>query len=134
MVSSTAWAGAVATVLCVCMFICLTDGVGSDAADGEKSVWKTMMTREPNGTCGTGLNWFLSENTLIINGTGKMKDFKQANDAPWNSYASDITTIVIKNGVTSIGNYAFKSSGVKNVTIPGTVKTIGFSAFYGLMV
>ena len=34
MVNSTALTGVVATVLCVFMFICLANGVGSGAAEG----------------------------------------------------------------------------------------------------
>ena len=130
MMNSTAWAGVVAAVLCVCMFICLADGVGSGAVDGEKSVWKTMMTRETNGTCGEDVIWVWSGDTLTltIKGTGNMSDYS-ADSTPWSSHASEMTTIVIENGVTSIGNYAFSESGVKNVRIPGSVKTIGKSAF-----
>ena len=129
MMNSTAWAGVVAAVLCVCMFICLADGVGSGAVDGEKSVWKTMMTREPNGTCGEGVTWVWSGNTLTIKGTGEMTNYEYYNFTPWFSYKSEITTIVIENGVTSIGPWAFYDTGVENVTIPGSIKTIGKYAF-----
>ena len=128
MMNSTAWAGVVATLLCVCTFICFADDVGSGAADGEKSGWKTVMVREEKGTCGENLSWVYSENTLTINGTGEMTDY-EFGSSPWNSYLSEITAIVIEYGVTSIGERAFSYSAVKNVTIPGSVKTIGERAF-----
>ena len=130
MVNSTAWGGVVATALCVCMLICFAGGVGSGAAaDGEKSVLKTMMAvAREEGTCGENLRWFYSENTLTINGTGEMKDY--SSQTPWYAFASKITAIIIEDGVTSIGSYAFfRSTKVNNVTIPGSVKTIGDHAF-----
>ena len=56
--------------------------------------------------------------------------------APWDSQRDKIKTVVIKDGVTSIGKYAFYlCSGLTSVTIPNSVKSIGKSAFsdcYGL--
>ena len=95
MVNSTALAGVVATGLCMCMFICFADGVGSGATEREKSVWRTVMAREEKGTCGDYLYWSLSGNTLTINGTRYMTNFEHGS-APWNSSASEITTIVIE--------------------------------------
>ncbi len=50
-------------------------------------------------------------------------------------YCDDVTEIkelVIPEGVTNIGTYAFYGcSGLKNVTIPSTMKSIGSKAFYG---
>jgi len=43
-----------------------------------------------------------------------------------------ITDLVIPEGVTSIGDYAFSGcSGLESVTIPSSVTSIGSSAFYG---
>jgi hypothetical protein len=37
--------------------------------------------------------------------------------------------IIIPNGITSIGNYAFAMSGLTGITIPNSVTSIGFGAF-----
>ena len=43
-----------------------------------------------------------------------------------------VTDLVIPNGVTSIGDYAFYNcSGLTSVTIPDSVTSIGYQAFYG---
>lgn len=43
----------------------------------------------------------------------------------------NLTTIVIPNTVTSIGDDAFKSSGISSIIIPDSVTVIGQRAFYG---
>lgn len=41
-----------------------------------------------------------------------------------------LTSVIIQNGVTTIGDYAFARSGLTSVTIPDSVTTIGSTAFY----
>ena len=46
-------------------------------------------------------------------------------------YCSALTSVTIGSGVTSIGNYAFYScSGLTSITIPNSVTSIGDGAFY----
>ena len=78
------------------------------------------------GECGQNAKWSLtSENTLIISGEGRMKDYEirssyydggrepfmnVINDdylVPWRDYSNDITQIVIEEGITYIGSFAF---------------------------
>ena len=71
----------------------------------------TVFAAIEEGTCGTNLKWTFNTVTgvLTISGTGKMSDFSYS--APWHSYRNNITSVIIENGVTSIGKYAFKSCG-----------------------
>ena len=97
-----------------------------------------------SGNCGANgdnLKWVLSDDgTLTISGTGAMTDFVDANipgsetiiNYPWKSHISEIEKIVIEDGVTSIGNYAFfDSSNVTEAVIPDSVTSIGKRAFSG---
>ena len=67
------------------------------------------------GTCGDpdapeALKWEfnITTSTLTINGTGAMLDFVDVGSQPWYAWGDDITTVVIGEGVTRIGNYAFQ--------------------------
>ncbi len=83
-----------------------------------------------DGTCGENLTWTLNTDGLLtISGTGEMKDYI---NAPWNGLVDKINCVVIRNGVTSIGDGAFKGcTGLTSVTIPDSVTGIGYGAFYG---
>ena len=66
---------------------------------------------------------------LTISGTGAMADYT-GTDAPWKNKISQIQTVVIGNGVTSIGGNTFRgASNLSNITIPEGVTKIGNSAF-----
>ena len=82
------------------------------------------------GISGDNVKWKLtSDGTLTISGTGMMKNF--VSSAPWNKYNSQIKSVVIENGVSSIGSSAFKScSSLTNITIPSGVTNIGSLAFF----
>ena len=85
-----------------------------------------------SGTCGTGVNYTYTESThtLTISGTGAMTDFASDNDQPWSNYRTAITTLVIEEGVTRIGNNSFRRVDyVTNVTLPASVTSIGVRAF-----
>lgn len=83
------------------------------------------------GTCGTNLTWTLNdEGTLTVSGTGVMSNYPPGMYSPWMDYAEDVTTIVIKDGVSTIGLGAF--SGFENLsklTIPVSVCSINANAF-----
>ena len=83
-----------------------------------------------SGTCGDDLTWTLDdEGVLTISGMGDMEDYISV---PWVNYLSDINTVVISSGVTSIGKSAFLyCSNLTNVTIPDSVTSIGDQAFSG---
>ena len=81
------------------------------------------------GTCGPDLRWYLTDNgVLTISGKGKMNDYSFDNRSPWYKY--DIKRIIIGDGVTTIGEFAFTNcSTLTSVTIPNSVTEIGEFAF-----
>ena len=72
-------------------------------------------------------------NTLTLHGAGDgtMNDYNSTdNKAPWNAYAEQIQTVIVNEGVTSIGNYAFyKYNALTSITLPEGVTRIGDYAF-----
>lgn len=88
-----------------------------------------------SGTCGTNLTWTLTDDGILtISGTGNMTNFNMnyTNTMPpwWNDKGS-ITSIVIEDGVTSIGNQAFRACFyLTSVSMPDSVTSIGSYAFY----
>lgn len=86
----------------------------------------TCLAAQTSGTCGTNVTWSLQNGVLTISGTGPMDDWSVFPFVPWNDVRYSITQVVIKNGVTNIGNYAFWSdSNLQSITIPGSVTRIG---------
>ncbi len=88
-------------------------------------------TTVDSGSFSGGLKWSInSDGVLTISGKGAMGNFDE-DIPPWFYYYEDVTSIVINDGVTKIGNYAFallyKAS---KVSIPSSVTAIGDFAFY----
>ncbi len=75
------------------------------------------------------LYWKLEEGVLTISGEGDMTSCWEVTDYPWYDYRSQISTIIIEEGVTSMGFGAFYGSAVERVTIPEGICSIGDSAF-----
>ena len=83
------------------------------------------------GYCGANVKYILFKNgTLKIFGSGAMYNYSSTN-SPFYANKS-IKSLIIYNGVTSTGNYAFNNcTALQNVTIPLSVKKIGTGAFSG---
>ena len=78
------------------------------------------------------LTWKLdADGTLTISGTGTMKDYDYNNNpSPANQKKGSVKKVVIKDGVTSIGNFAFYNcKSLTSITIPDSVTSIELAAF-----
>lgn len=80
---------------------------------------------ETSGTTGD-CTWSLVGAKLTISGNGAMEDY-YTHDAPWGGL---ITELIIEDGVTTIGAFAFFDCDISNIAIPNSVTIIGDSAFY----
>ena len=80
------------------------------------------------------INWTLDgRGVLTITGRGAIPDVAAAVTAsPWVEYRNEIVKVVIGEGITSIGDYAFYlSENLSEIQLPGTLTTIGAGAFEG---
>lgn len=117
------------------------DGWYTDAVGGSRVSSSTVYTAAGHTTLyahwmpvasDAEQGWSLQDGTLIITSQGAMQDYTSARETPWFSDRADIRKIVVQNGVTSIGDYAFYGcENVTSVTLPATVTQIGKLAFYG---
>ena len=89
------------------------------------------------GVCGRNLAWTLENGTLTVSGSGAMDDYDEAMDglytlestAPWGE--KKISTVIVEEGVTSIGDYAFAlQRQLTRVVLPDTLVSIGAEAFW----
>lgn len=91
------------------------------------------------GSCGEKLTWtyYQSTKTLTISGTGDMSDYDESvvnggYVAPWRRQINtqNIQNVMISDGVTSIGDFAFYlCDKINNITISDSVTSIGDNAF-----
>lgn len=87
---------------------------------------------EESGQCGENVYWNYNDSTgeLVISGTGTMKNYSYFTQTPF--YRANIRSIIIEEGVTSIGEWIFaKQSSLTSIIIPDSVTSIGYCAFEG---
>ena len=98
--------------------------------EGNNPLFNANLHPYETGTCGSNATWEYYEGVLTISGTGDMYDYK-SKGAPWYSFMDDIETVIIQNGVTNIGEYAFYGChSLKSITIGNSVTSIDRYAFY----
>ncbi len=99
-----------------------------------------------SGACGNTLSWVFdaATGTLTVAGIGTMWNFTYNGsttsisedtadyDTPWIAHAANIRHVVIGDGVTTIGNYAFATcAALEDVRLPDTLQRIDTLAFFG---
>lgn len=104
----------------------------ADLGVGGNAIAASAASSGNCGDSGSNVTWSLDDNgTLTISGSGKIEDYRSDIDQPWYSNRSDITSVVIEPGVTSIGSLAFyKCSNLTSITIPSGLTSIGEMAFF----
>lgn len=101
----------------------------------------TLITRGncgQTGTDGSDVTWSYDESskTITISGTGAMMyygltdDFKHST-SPWSHLDGELEHVIIQDGVTSVGSYAFAMcSKLTDVVLPTSMFQIDQNAFY----
>ena len=109
----------------------------ADADDESAGNAVAQAESEPvtSGTCGFGVQWSYANGTLTISSdgslNGQMYDYLNSTRlSPWHELNDSITSIVVEEGVTRIGDYAFYACSATSVTLPSSLREIGSSAFY----
>ncbi len=99
---------------------------------GNINVYSNLETLDmtPHGKCGDYLYWNITDSTLTIFGTGAMYDYA-LETSPWYTHKESLKTLVLEEGMTSIGKYAFYSCNgfAGELIIPNSVTSIGYVAF-----
>ena len=118
----------------------------AEDVEGKEAAMADEGDAVASGTCGDNATWTLTETDdgriLTIDGKGPMYDSSISLDRYINTYvpswlpqvaeATKITTVIVKNGITSIGDYAFYNmTSLVNVSLPESLTSIGYEAFYG---
>lgn len=103
-------------------------GVGSG---NDTLLEKLVVKPDASGNLKNGLSWALyNDGKLEISGNGAMQDFSSASAAPWSK--AKVQTVVLENGVISIGKHAFSNCvNLTSITIPEGITEIGAEAFRG---
>ena len=83
------------------------------------------------GADGDNVTWILTDDgVLTIEGEGEMKNYSANSYPAWHSYQRDITTAVIRDGITYVGNSAFEGCRyLISVDIPDSVTSLGEKVF-----
>ena len=76
--------------------------------------------------CGADCGFIIEGNTLDIHGSGDIDNYKTQGSVPWYDYADSITEIIIDEGITKIGSYAFYClSNLKRIKTKNNNLTFG---------
>lgn len=92
----------------------------------------TIVANIASGKAGS-MDWVISdEGILTVSGNGAIPDYSIVSDAPWRTYRNSVRHIVLEEGITTIGSYAFRDMQYyTSASLPSTLKTLKTYAFYG---
>lgn len=83
-----------------------------------------------SGDCGESVTWSVyDDGTLVISGEGEMANYFQMEEAPWGVHSASIRSVLVEEGVTTVGDYAFLSLNAESISLPEGITFIGERAF-----
>ena len=116
-------------ILLVTTAVPLSSFVGIELPALDWGIKASAVAVASSGQCGPNVSYTYDSVTkeLVISGTGAMTNYSGSN-SPF--YNSDIKSVVIEDGVTSVGNYAFYDCyRLADITLPDSLTFIGSDAF-----
>ena len=91
-----------------------------------------VATDALSNSCGENVTWSFDKETgkLTISGTGDMANYTAYAYPSYKPYYSSIKSVVVEDGVTSVGEYAFNLCGnLEEIKLADSVTTLGYRAF-----
>lgn len=129
-------------LLCLSLVACkgdeppAEDPPEQEGGGGSEGTPPTGPTVGVNGTfMGSNVTWkLMTDGELIVEGTGEMPDFAHASDGnderPWAEWVTYIKKVTVKEGVTALGELAFKNFNVlQSVTLPASLTALPYAVF-----
>lgn len=99
-------------------------------------ITKVLQAEEPSETVGgiiegTEITWTLSDGELVLQGKGRLPDYTSPDQLPWYSYATEITSIDIQDGITYLGERSInRLPRLLHVRLAESVSYVGIYSFY----
>ena len=115
--------------VCLVLLLMMTSFPMAGIADFDICI--TASALDATGQCGENVTYAFDSETgeLVISGNGPMTDYEYRDGSPF--YNSNIKSVVIGDGVTTIGDGAFANYvSIKHISVAASVKTIYEQAFY----
>ena len=101
------------------------DGIKESYSATENNTWD--ISENGDGSVVATLS---DDGTLTISGTGKMKDWENSDSTDWYEVQDKVRSVIIKEGVTNVGNFAFdRCTNLISIEIKNSVTNIGEFAF-----
>ena len=101
------------------------------------SLCSFASAKEVSGDCGAeggNVTWVMDTESgcLTVSGTGDMASWGETESPPWLEYMPEIRRVVIEEGVTYVGDYAFiLCENLQQAELADTLEEIGAYAFAG---
>ncbi len=123
--------------------VALSEGIGTIKAQfgrfvATADVEVKEFSKGSSKSCGDNITWKYNNGTLLLTGDGDMYDYTTyfdyaeglVTDAPWNEAFSVVKNVVVGEGVTSVGKFAFSNfHDLEEVELPSSLKNIENCAF-----
>ncbi len=110
----------ISVLICISLVFCTLLGANGIAT--------AATSKATSGSAGGKTTWSYNAatKTLTISGTGATNDYNAAlRKVPWESYKSELTKVVVDEGVTILGNYCFYNcTSLTSVQLPSTLTEI----------